>query len=75
MCIVALRSMTYAIKTKKALEDSYIDCEIVKLEPNMTKKGCAYGVSFNCVNTNNVINAMKKSSIKYTELLNIERKL
>ena len=75
MCIIALRSMTYAIKAKNTLQDSYIDCEIVKLEPSMTKKGCAYGVSFNCVNTNNVINAMKKSSINYTELLSIDKKL
>ena len=73
MCIIALRSMTHAIKAKKCLEDFYIDCEIVKLEPNMTKKGCAYGVSFNCVNTKNVIEAMKKSTIRYTELLNVER--
>ncbi len=75
MCIAALRSMTHAIKAKKALEDFYIDCEIVKLEPNMTKKGCAYGVRFNCVNTNYVIDAMKKGNVRYTELLNIERKL
>lgn len=75
MCIVALRSMTHAIKAKKCLEDSYIDCEIVKLQPNMTKKGCAYGVNFNCVNTNHVIDAMKNSNIRYTELLNIEGKL
>lgn len=75
MCIVALRSMTHAIKAKKTLEDNYIDSEIVRLEPHMTKKGCAYGVSFNCVNTNCVIDAFKRSAIKYTELLNIDNKI
>ena len=73
MCLIALRSMTHAIKAKKSLEDNYIECEIVKLEPQMTKKGCAYGVGFNCVNTNHVIDALKKSGTRYTELLNIDR--
>jgi len=50
MCVIALKSMTYAIKAKKALNDHYIDAEIVKLEPSMTKKGCAYGVRFDRVN-------------------------
>ena len=69
MCIVALKSMTYAIKAKNALSDYYIDAEIVKLEPNMTKKGCAYGVSFNCVNFESVKEALRKGAIKYTEIL------
>ena len=69
MCAVALRSMTHAIKAKKALSESYIDSEIIKLEPSMTKKGCSYGVSFNCVNLNSAYEAFKKMSIKYTELI------
>lgn len=70
MCIAALKSMTHAIKAKKALEDNYIGAEIVKLEPTMTKKGCAYGVSFNCINFDPAIDAFKKWSVKYTEIIN-----
>ncbi|MBE6673735.1 MAG: DUF3343 domain-containing protein [Ruminococcaceae bacterium] len=69
MCVIALKSMTYAIKAKKALSDFYIDSEIVRLEPNMTKKGCAYGISFNCVNLDSAKEAFKKWSIRYTELI------
>ena len=61
--------MTHAIKAKKALEEYYIDCEIVKLDPTMTKKGCAYGVKFNCVNLDSANNAFKKFSVRYTELI------
>ena len=43
MCIASLKSMTHAIKAKNALTDYYIDAEIVKLEPNMTKKGDVTG--------------------------------
>ena len=69
MCAIALKSMTYAIKAKKALNDSYIDAEIIKLAPNMTKKGCAYGVRFDCVNLTAVQDALRKLSVKYTELI------
>ena len=69
MCVVALKSMTYAIKTKRVLEDSYIDSEIIKLEPSMTKKGCSYGVKFNCVNLDSATNAIRRYSIKYSELI------
>lgn len=69
MCVIALKSMTHAIKAKNALYDYYIDAEIVKLEPNMTKKGCAYGVGFNCVNLESAKEALKKWSVKYTELI------
>ena len=69
MCIVALKSITYAIKAKKALEDYYIEAEIIKLEANMTKKGCAYGVKFNSVNCDSAMLAFKHYNIKYTELI------
>lgn len=71
MCVIALKSMTYAIKAKKALNDYYIDAEIVKLEPSMTKKGCAYGVRFDRVNLTQAQEALKKWSVRYTELINI----
>ena len=69
MCIIALKSMTYAFKAKKALDDSLIESEIIKLEPQMTKKGCAYGISFNCINLENVQCALKKFSIRYSEIV------
>ena len=71
MCAIALKSMTYAIKAKKALNDYYIDADIIKLEPNMTKKGCAYGVRFDCVNLIAVQDVLRKNTIKYTELIRL----
>ena len=67
MCVASLKSMTIALKAKKALEESYIDCEIIKLEPNMTKKGCAYGIKFNCVNINSLENVLKKKRVMIPE--------
>lgn len=71
MCIAALRSMTYAMKAKNALDEIFVDSEIVKLEPYLTKKGCAYGVKFNCINLETVQNAFRNKSIRYTEIVRV----
>ena len=71
MCIVSMRSMTMAIKAKKALNSVFIDCEIIKLEPNMTKKGCAYGIKFDRINMHAVTNVLNNKRINYSEIFNI----
>ena len=71
MCVASVRSMTYAQKAKKDLENNLIECEIIRLEPNMTKKGCAYGVKFQCINLYAAKDALDKSSVKYTEIISL----
>ena len=71
MCVASLKSITVALKAKKALEESYIDCEIIKLESSMTKKGCAYGIKFNCININSLENVLKKKKVNYTEIFRL----
>ena len=71
MCVASVRSMTHAQKAKKALENNLIECEIIRLEPNMTKKGCAYGVKFQCINLYAAKDALDKSSVTYTEIISL----
>lgn len=71
MCVAAMRSMTHALKAKKALAEYFIDSEIIKLEPNMTQKGCAYGIKFNCVNLYVAQDALAKKSVRYTEIISL----
>lgn len=71
MCVASLKSMTIAIKAKKALNDAYINCEIINLEPHMTKKGCAYGLKFDCINMYTVIDILNSKKIKYTQIIRI----
>ena len=63
--------MTHAIKAKKALENSDINAEIIRLEPSMTKKGCGFGVQFSCVNLYKAKDALDKKYVKYSEILDI----
>ena len=71
MCVASLRSMTIALKAKKVLNEAFIDCEIIKLEPHMTKRGCAYGIKFDCINIYSVENVLKQNRVKYTEIFRL----
>lgn len=71
MCVASLKSITVALKAQKALDEAYIDCEIIKLEPYMTKKGCAYGIKFDCMNVYSVENVLKENRVKYTEIFRL----
>ena len=71
MCIASLKSMTIALKAKKELEYNHINCKIIKLEPHMTKKGCAYGIQFDCSSTYLVESVLKNKRVKYTEIFNL----
>ena len=48
MCIVTMKTMTAAVKAKRAAASAGIGCEIVSLDRNMTKNGCAYGLRYPC---------------------------
>ncbi len=68
LCIASFRSMTQAIKAKEELEKIYVSSQVINLDPNMTKKGCAYGINFDCLNLNIVESALKKKKIRFTSV-------
>ena len=47
-CTAAIGSLTIAMKALAALEKAGITARIVKLNPSMTRKGCAYGIEYSC---------------------------
>ncbi|MBQ4511024.1 MAG: DUF3343 domain-containing protein [Clostridia bacterium] len=63
--------MTIALKAKKVLNEAFIECEIIKLVPHMTKRGCAYGIKFDCINIYSVENVLKQNRVKYTEIFRL----
>lgn len=70
MCVASLKSITQANKAKKALDAANIQADIIKLEPHLTKKGCGYGIRFNCLSLKNVEIILKNKFIKYSEIIN-----
>ena len=47
-CTAAIGSLTVAMKARSALEGARLEGKIVKLDPSMTRRGCAYGIEYPC---------------------------
>ena len=74
MCVATMKSMTYAMKTKRLLENAGIGAEIVNLDPSLTKRGCAYGVSFQKGREEEVKRLLRTRGIEYGRILGGEGK-
>ena len=69
ICVSAKKSMTHAIKARRVLTAAGIPCEIVNLDMNVTKRGCAVGVSFPCVMTDRVQAILRRYDLDYGEII------
>ena len=61
--------MTHAIKARRVLSAAGIKCDIVNLDTNVTKRGCAYGVSFPCSMTDKVQSILRRYELDYGEII------
>ncbi|MBQ8387355.1 MAG: DUF3343 domain-containing protein [Clostridia bacterium] len=69
LCTAAADSLTYAMKAQRALADSGIGCDIVKLDPSHAKRGCEYGISFDCARADEVRRALAGAGIRVKRYL------
>ena len=68
-CTAALGTMTAAQKAMRALAARGIFAEIVGLSANETRRGCAFGVSFDCDATEQVRTTLRGVGIPVTQYL------
>ena len=68
-CIGALGSMTTAVKASRTLAQHGIFAEVIALSANETKRGCAYGISFDCDAIDAVRSALRGADIAVTQYL------
>lgn len=69
ICISAKKSMTHAVKARRVLESAGIRCEIVNIDSSVTKRGCAYGVSFPCDMKDRVQSLLRRYDLDYGEII------
>ncbi|MBR4072062.1 MAG: DUF3343 domain-containing protein [Clostridia bacterium] len=69
MCIATVRNMTGAIKIRDALIRGGIYAEIVSVDASITRRGCAYGVSFQCSKVPQVKRILNVKRIEYGEIM------
>jgi len=68
-CIIAMKSMTFAEKGKRAASSAGIFSEIVSIDPSVTKRGCAYGLTIPCSEVNRLVSVFEKRHVQYGEIL------
>ena len=67
MCVVTMKSMTDALRAKSALQAKGIRADVIHLDPSVTARGCAYGVSFACRETDSIKRIWDAKGIEYGE--------
>ena len=68
-CIGALGSMTLALKATRALASHGIFAEVIGLTAGETKRGCAFGISFDCGAIDQVRRILKGHDISVSQYL------
>lgn len=64
--------MTHAVKAKRVLSVAGIPCDIVSIDSSVTKRGCAYGVSYPCEMTERVQDILRRYGLDYGEIIGNE---
>lgn len=67
MCIVTMKSMTMALRAKNVLYAKGILTEVQNLDPSVTARGCAYGLSFNCSEKEKIKHYLDGKGVPYGE--------
>ncbi|MBE6599160.1 MAG: DUF3343 domain-containing protein [Ruminococcaceae bacterium] len=68
-CIITMKSMTLAEKAKRAASAVGISARIVNIDPAVTKRGCAYGLTLSCGEAERLRGVLERKHIPYGELM------
>lgn len=74
-CTATMTSMTQALRAQQVLANAAIHSSVIKLDSSLAKKGCAYGLSFQCAQYNNVRTILSSAKINVRQYINADSKL
>ncbi len=66
--IIAVSSVTYAMKGSELLAKNKIKRRITKLKPDKTKRGCAYGISVDSRDIEDAVRILRLGGVNYSEI-------
>ena len=66
--IIAVNSVTYAMKGADLLAKNKIKRRVSKLSPDKTKRGCTYGILVNASVIEDAVRILKLGGISYSEI-------
>ncbi len=70
-CVIALSSVTYAMKGASLLKLNGIFAQSVRLEAGQTKRGCAYGLRIFKKDRASATRLLQKNGIPFSEIVNV----
>ena len=66
-CVIAVGSVTQAMKGQDVLSHRGIRTGIVKLKAGQTRHGCAYGIEVDCIYMAAAMRILDLAGVPYTE--------
>jgi hypothetical protein len=68
-CVIALSSITYAMKGERVLGAEGIPVRQVRLEPRATRRGCAFGLAVPCSRRRIATELLAAAGIPFSQVL------
>jgi len=68
-CVIAMKTPTDAERARRIALIDRIPCEIVNIDPSVTKRGCSIGLKFPCHSSDRLINLLERKNISYGDLI------
>lgn len=66
-CIFSIGSVTQSMKARRILAEYSVPVNTTKLSTNRDKKGCVYGIEFNCSQKSNISRILSGSGIPFED--------
>ena len=63
-CSIAVGSVTQAMKAQKILASAAIPSIVIKYDAQGASRGCVYGLSFSCLQTDNARTVLSGAGLK-----------
>ena len=63
-CFAVMGSMTQVLRAQKVLLDAAVRADVVKADSAHTRRGCAYALSYPCVQDSNVRAVLSSAGIR-----------
>ncbi|HOQ13660.1 MAG TPA: DUF3343 domain-containing protein [Bacillota bacterium] len=70
-CIITFRSMTTALAGSRILSESSFPNRVKDIPPELTGRGCAYGLEVMCHQAEQAISILERNKIKYGKLIKV----
>lgn len=68
-CIITMKSVTYAEKAKRIARSAGFHGTVINVDPSVTKRGCAYGISLPCRDAAELVILLQRRNIPYGEIM------